>query len=119
MLQIIDTSVAIKWFVKENGQDKALQILEQITTSPQNFAVPELFYFELSNVFNRLIPTPNKGQLQVLEEVIMLGVNRFSMTNELNEQIRKFQGPLNNPSKYRFVHIPMFLATRSDLSFLD
>jgi predicted nucleic acid-binding protein len=91
MVQVIDTSIAIKWFVREEGQDAAFQILEKMLTSPGHFAVPELFYFELANVFNRLIPHPNPGQLEVFDQLINLGIHRFVMTSELAKEIRIFQ----------------------------
>lgn len=91
MVKIIDASVAIKWFVSERGQDAALGILKDLLDDPSEFAVPELFYFELANVFNRLVPNPNKGQIEVLSTVLSLGMHRFSMTRELSDQIRHFQ----------------------------
>ena len=91
MVKIIDTSVAIKWFVAESGQETALQVFEEAMTTPQNFAVPELFYFELGHVFNRLVSKPNAGQLNVFGQVLSLGLNRFSMTEEFFAEIRSFQ----------------------------
>ena len=92
MVRIIDASVAIKWFVKEEGREKALVILEEILEKPTLFAVPELFYFELTHVFNRLILSPSKTQFQFLSQVVQLGIHRFSMNTELLSEISSFQG---------------------------
>lgn len=91
MVQIVDASVAIKWFVKESGTELALEILEKIINNPKNFAVPELFYFELAHVFRRVIPTPSEKQLELLTETLNLGVYRFSMTTELLKELGTFQ----------------------------
>lgn len=91
MVQIIDTSVAIKWFVREENQKEALEVLARLVESPHLFAVPELFYFELTNVFNRLIPHPNTGQLEVLNQILSLAIQRFVMTQELFTLTRDFQ----------------------------
>ena len=48
MLQILDASVAIKWFVaNEAGRTEAITILDQVRDSPTRFAVPELFFNEM------------------------------------------------------------------------
>jgi len=91
MVRIIDASVAIKWFIKEEGAEKAFAILEQVLEKLTLFAVPELFYFELVYVFNRLIPSPSKVQFQLLSQVVQLGVHRFSMNAELLSEIEAFQ----------------------------
>lgn len=91
MVWIIDASVAIKWFVAEEGQERALDVLEHVFCSPRSFAVPELFYFELCHVFNRVVPKPNGGQNEVLKAVFDLGISRFSMTMTLWQEARNFQ----------------------------
>lgn len=92
MVRIIDTSVAIKWFVLEQKRETALSVLEDLFKNPSRFAVPEVFFFELSHVFNRLIPHPSKEQLELLKSFLHIGLNRFSMTSELQESIRWIQG---------------------------
>lgn len=91
MVQIVDTSVAIKWFVEESGRTQALSLLSELLSGPQEFAVPELFFFELAHVFNRLIPSPTKGQTDLLEQIPLVGIQRFSMSVELMGGIRHFQ----------------------------
>jgi predicted nucleic acid-binding protein len=45
-LTIIDSSVAVKWFVSdaEPRRRQALAVLEEACAEPNRFAVPELFY---------------------------------------------------------------------------
>jgi len=91
MVRIIDTSVAIKWFVLEPGRDRALAVLAEILASPSHFAVPEIFYFELAHVFHRCLPDPSEEQLALLARVVTLGIQRFSMTPALLSEIQLVQ----------------------------
>lgn len=91
MVEVIDTSVAIKWFVKESGQEAALEVLKKVLETPDQFAVPELFYFELSHVFHRLVPKPNAGQLELFHTILTLGIYRFAMTADLYQELRPLQ----------------------------
>ena len=91
MVRVVDTSVAIKWFVLEDGREESLEILKQILAAPDRFAVPELFYFELTHVFNRLIPHPTEKALELLNQICLLGIHRFSMTPDLLAHTREFQ----------------------------
>jgi hypothetical protein len=49
MLTIIDTSVAVKWFVSdgEPKRKEALIVLDTICCEPHRYAVPELFFNEM------------------------------------------------------------------------
>jgi predicted nucleic acid-binding protein len=91
MVRVIDTSVAIKWFVEEKGSEIALRILTDALERPEGFAVPELFFFELAHVFNRLFPSPTQEQCALLESVMDFGIARFNMTGELLRGVRRFQ----------------------------
>ncbi|MBF0105200.1 MAG: type II toxin-antitoxin system VapC family toxin [Deltaproteobacteria bacterium] len=56
MLKIIDASVAIKWFLREEkGMEAALKILDMVAGNPKNFAVPDLFFDEMLSVLCRLL----------------------------------------------------------------
>lgn len=55
--RIIDASVAIKWFVDEDGREPALELLREIQSAPQEFVVPDLFYIEMMSVLSRLVPS--------------------------------------------------------------
>ena len=55
MITIIDTSVAVKWFLEEEGNDQALRVLDAVKSSPRLFAVPELFFNEMLSVLCRLL----------------------------------------------------------------
>lgn len=91
MVRVIDASVAIKWFVLEEGHERALALLEEMLRAPGNFAVPELFYFELAHVFHRALPKPGDAQVSLLERVMTFGIQRFALTPHLLSEIRTLQ----------------------------
>jgi predicted nucleic acid-binding protein len=91
MVTILDASVAIKWFVRESGHEAALAVLANLFAGPKRFAVPELFFFELVHVFNRLIPDPPPDQWNILHAVLDCGLPRFAMTPTLATEVRKLQ----------------------------
>ena len=91
MVLVIDASVAVKWFVREEGRDAALEILASLLKDPRKYAAPELFFFEVMHVFHRLIPDPSEEQKNLLLGLTSFGLERVFMTPELGETIREFQ----------------------------
>jgi predicted nucleic acid-binding protein len=73
VLTIIDTSVALKWFIVDNEpkRTEALSVLENICVEPHCFAVPELFLNEMLAVFCRLLSKPSeiKEHMHALEQL--------------------------------------------------
>ena len=91
MVEIIDASIGIKWFIEEEGQQTAFEILEKAIEKPNSFAVPELFYFELAHVLNRVLGKLNNSQKRLYEKTIHLGIQRIPMSPELHKSICEFQ----------------------------
>ncbi|MBL4819144.1 MAG: type II toxin-antitoxin system VapC family toxin [Deltaproteobacteria bacterium] len=91
MAEVIDASIAIKWFVEEKGREEALEILSQIMSHPQRFCVPELFYFELAHVLNRVLGPLNSSQKRLYEKTLHLGMKRFLMTQDMHLSICEYQ----------------------------
>ncbi|MEI6806073.1 MAG: type II toxin-antitoxin system VapC family toxin [Myxococcaceae bacterium] len=91
MAEIIDASVAIKWFIEEDGRESALEVLSRVIDKPQSFCVPELFYFELAHVLNRVLGQLNHSQKHLYESILHLGMHRFPMNPELHLSICEFQ----------------------------
>ncbi|MCP4630694.1 MAG: type II toxin-antitoxin system VapC family toxin [bacterium] len=57
MIWIIDASVAVRWLIEDENHPHADSVLENAVENPQNFAVPELFAFEVYSVLQRMHPT--------------------------------------------------------------
>jgi len=45
-----DASVVLKWFLPEEGREKAFSLLEGHLSGKNAMAVPELLYYEVSNI---------------------------------------------------------------------
>ena len=89
MKYIIDASVAIRWFIKDETHPNADLILSQLLLDPVYFAVPELFAFEVFAVLSRLHPDKAvyvDGFLPLLNG----GILRYPMTDELAEAAGKY-----------------------------
>ena len=88
---VLDASVAIKWFVDEEGSDRALLLLERMLEQVEQFIVPELFFFELGNILNRLITDDVDERLELLNSILDCGLPRVPMTRELQRLTRAYQ----------------------------
>jgi predicted nucleic acid-binding protein len=83
-LQIVDASVAIKWFVPaEAGRPEALAILDRVRDSPSAFAVPELFFNEMLAVLTRLAGRNAATARSAIEALQDLGFERIGNGREL------------------------------------
>lgn len=83
-LQILDASVAIKWFVPdESGYAEALQILDEVRDSPSRFAVPELFFNEMLAVLARLLDGDGVALQMYLDAIQDLGLERIGNGRDL------------------------------------
>jgi predicted nucleic acid-binding protein len=82
--QILDASVAVKWFVEgEAGRDEAIELLDRIRDDPSAFVVPELFFNEMLAVLARLAGSDGdalRGHLEALQD---LGMERVGNGREL------------------------------------
>lgn len=48
-MKILDASVVLKWFVEENGSDKAQEILDGHIRKTSEIVVPDLLIYEVGN----------------------------------------------------------------------
>ncbi len=49
--RVLDTSVVVKWFLKEEGSDRADRYLDELTDGFCHIVVPSLLLYELASVF--------------------------------------------------------------------
>lgn len=52
---VIDTSVAVKWFIREKGTEEALEVLDQLTS----FYAPEIFLVEIDSALTKKVRRRN------------------------------------------------------------
>jgi predicted nucleic acid-binding protein len=83
MIWVIDASVAVRWFLKEEHHPGSDAVLRRLIDQPGNFAVPELFCFEVFSVLCRIHPQVSNVFINGLMPLITNGLLRYPMTESL------------------------------------
>jgi predicted nucleic acid-binding protein len=87
---VIDASVAARWYIFEESDAKAEEVLERVVREPELFAVPELFFFEVLAVLCRTHPHPVETYQDAFLPVVEGGVFRHPMTSALAAHSSRF-----------------------------
>jgi len=90
MIWIVDASVVMKWFLKEERDAHADAVLERWIDQPEFFAVPELFCFEVFSVLGRVHPRWRDVFVEGVLPLIQGGVLRQPMTEKLAGDAARF-----------------------------
>lgn len=110
-LQVLDASVAIKWFVEgETGRAEAIELLDGIRDDPSTFVVPELFFNEMLAVLARLVGSDGKALRGHLEALQDLGMERVGNGRELIFRAAEIS------SRYRLSGYDSIYAACADLT---
>jgi predicted nucleic acid-binding protein len=83
MIWIIDASVALKWLIEDEYHPNAEKVLVKVVDTPENFAVPELFGFEVFSVLQRLHPDGMNAFTKGIIPILQSGIFRQPMTESL------------------------------------
>jgi predicted nucleic acid-binding protein len=81
VIQVLDASVLVKWFVEDEGREPAIGLLDEVVNQPRRFALPGLAWYELSHVLLR-VTRKVEPAFQNLERVMLLGIPCFAATPE-------------------------------------
>lgn len=76
---ILDASVVIKWFVKEQDRDKAITYLTAFHNNEVALIVPSLLFYELGNVLIK-----KKATMSLINEIMV----KFQQLNLLGLEIQ-------------------------------
>ena len=90
MTWVVDASVAVRWFLKEEANKNADEVLRRIVEQPDKFAVPELFTFEVYAVLQRLHPNGLQVYKQGVIPLLQAGIFRQPMTERLAIKANQF-----------------------------
>jgi predicted nucleic acid-binding protein len=87
VLTIIDTSIAVKWFISDDEpkRKEALSVLDRICAEPHRFAVPELFFNEMLAVLCRLLNHSSEIK-EYMHNLEQLGWERIGNGSQLLEK---------------------------------
>jgi predicted nucleic acid-binding protein len=83
VIWVIDASVAIRWFLKDEAHSRADTVLRRLIDQPEYFAVPELFAFEVYAVLCRLHPLGDEVFLKGVIPLLYGGLFRQPMTETM------------------------------------
>jgi predicted nucleic acid-binding protein len=87
---VIDASVAARWYLQEESDEAAEEVLRRVVMEPEQFAVPEMFFFEVLAVLGRTHPRPHETYRDAFLPIVEAGVFRHPMTAALAEQSARF-----------------------------
>ena len=81
---VLDTSVAVRWFVSQPGSDEAAIWLRSLVNDPELFVGPDLLRFELHGALARLQSARDPGWAPMcFERFDRLGVRMLPTTLDL------------------------------------
>jgi predicted nucleic acid-binding protein len=83
MIWVLDASVAVRWFLKNESHPNADAVLQRLIDCPESFAVPELFCFEVYAVLCRLHPSGHNVFTKGMIPILNSGILRHPMTENL------------------------------------
>ena len=90
MIWILDASVAVRWFLKDESHPNADAVLRRLIDHPEFFAIPELFCFEVYAVLCRIHPSGQDAFVKGMMPILNSGILRQPMTENLATRASRF-----------------------------
>jgi predicted nucleic acid-binding protein len=90
MIWTLDASVALRWFIKNEEHAHSEKVLRALIDRPNQFAVPELFCFEVYSVMNRILKNGVDTYLRGMVPLLQSGILRYPMTALLASNAREY-----------------------------
>lgn len=86
MRYVLDASVAVRWFVADGDQRHAELVLDRLLASPEEFAMPELFFYEVFAVLARTRSDYRSVYVEGFLPLVESGPLRCPMTGAVAER---------------------------------
>lgn len=80
---VLDASIALKWFLKEEDTDIAEVLLERIKRKEIEVDVPQLFFFELANVIKTKTKSTSQDVLEAINKIFSLKLSGEKINKKL------------------------------------
>lgn len=90
MIWVLDASVAVRWFLKDESHPNADAVLRRLIDHPECFAVPELFCFEVYAVLCRIHPSGQDAFVKGMMPILNSGILRQPMTESLATRASRY-----------------------------
>jgi predicted nucleic acid-binding protein len=82
-LWILDTSVVVAWqFPDEEGHGIARDVIRDVRSTPERYAVPHLFYSECANVLRRKLSHVVEEVRAAVDVLVRFGMPTFALSND-------------------------------------
>ena len=90
MIWVLDASVAVRWFIQNEEHPHSERILRTLIHRPEQFAVPELFCFEVYAVMSRIMKNGADIFVRGMIPLLQNGMLRYPMTSSLASSAQKY-----------------------------
>ena len=87
MRYVIDASTAVRWYATEFTHPHADAVLSAFIDSPERFAIPELFAYEVLNALYRVVPDAHSIYANEVNWILRSGILRYPMTDHIFDRI--------------------------------
>lgn len=114
-MTVLDASVILKCFLKEQDSPKALKLLEAHTSGDMQIAVPELLYYEVANALITKTRLPEEAITKAVRNLLELDLVSYSLGPD--EYIRAAQLAVSSNITMYDASYPV-LAERLGIDFI-
>jgi predicted nucleic acid-binding protein len=122
-LVVVDASVAVKWFLPENGEafaDQALALLDKYDRKEVQFVVPDLFYAEIASAIWKAIRVGRISRAFGDQALVLLTQREFATVPSLKLLDKAFQIATDHArSVYDSLYVALAVQTNSQLITAD
>ncbi len=80
---ILDASVIVKWFTKEEGREKALKYRDMFLNDEIEIVVPDLILYEIGNALRYNPSFNNEDVKSAIRSLVDLGIDIIIPTTEI------------------------------------
>jgi predicted nucleic acid-binding protein len=116
---VLDSSVAVKWFVDEKGSDKARALKDHFVNGSVELVAPDLLKYEVANAL-RWHPTVPMDQLRVSRAISAIAHYQFLIDPPKDAWIRAAELSYSSGvSLYDSIYLGLALALKSKLITAD
>lgn len=115
---VLDASVAIKWFIKEEGDAWAKRLLRSFRSGSLEVYVPQIFFFEISNIASLHTEIPIDSAGRFLESLFSLGLKTENVTGEYMKDVIKTSRQ-HHISAYDASYVALAQVLKADLITAD
>ena len=88
-MSVLDASVVLKWFVDEEGSDRALDIRREFIEGKREIAAPDLLIYEMSNVLSLHPGFAENEVILAMHSIWDIGISIVTPTKSLIERTIK------------------------------